>query len=394
MSTAEETIITDSMTRGTCLLLVLSKPRAAARSGLLKVDIRPIALREGNRFQFTSHFSDRVTHENLVPRQAAESALRLLRETFEHAAVYTTEADYAVRQRPDGTFKVKRSAATRSSADASHNRQKSYLIPEGIPCPFLAEIGVMTAEGQVRRAMYHKFRQINRFLELVNDVVPELTAERELRVVDFGCGKSYLTFALHHLLTVVHRRRVQIVGLDCKSDVIRDCTGIAGRLGCTGLEFREGDIATHVTEGPVDLAVSLHACDTATDAALAQAMRWNTGVILSVPCCQHELAPQIRSDALQPILRHGILHERFAALATDALRALLLEAQGYSVQITEFIDLEHTPKNILIRAVRNPNLSDAWRDSRQTEYLQLSRMLGIESMTLEQELAGRSLRTI
>jgi SAM-dependent methyltransferase len=234
--------------------------------------------------------------------------------------------------------------------------------------------------------MTHKFRQINRFLELVDDIVPSLPTGRELRIVDFGCGKSYLTFALHHLLTNIHVRQVRIIGLDRKADVIRHCAEIAGRLACRGLEFREGDIAGHQENEPVDLAVALHACDTATDDALAQALHWQTRVILAVPCCQHELAKTIASRELAPLLRHGILHERFAALATDALRSLVLEICGYATQVVEFIDLEHTAKNILIRAVRREQTDTAQRAARLAEYQSLKRLAGIETPYLERIL--------
>src|SRR5262249_36996839 len=241
-------------------------------------------------------------------------------------AVFTPMADPSIRARADGSFRWKSSPPSKAAEpEPAHNRTKQYLIPEGVPCPFLIEIGVMTAEGRGEGSMTHKFRQINRFLELVDDIVPSLGTASELRVVDFGCGKSYLTFALHHLLTAIHGRTVRIIGLDRKADVIGHCAEIAARLGCRGLEFREGDIADHREDGPVDLAVSLPACDTATDDALAQALRWKTRVILAVPCCQHELAKTIDSAQLAPLVRHGILRERFAALATDALRSLVLE---------------------------------------------------------------------
>jgi len=245
---------------------------------------------------------------------------------------------------------------------------------------------VMTADGRVKSSMTHKFRQINRFVELVNDIVPSFEPERELRVVDFGCGKSYLTFALHHLLTEIHGRTVRIIGLDRKADVIGHCAEIARRLGCRGLEFREGDITDHRENDPVDLAVALHACDTATDDALAQALRWKTRVILAVPCCHHELAKKIDGGDLAPLMRHGILHERFAALATDALRSLVLEICGYATQVVEFIDLEHTAKNILIRAVRRDQLDPAHRAARLAEYNGLKRLLGIETPYLERIL--------
>lgn len=326
-------------------------------------------------------------HENLEPAAAADKAARLLAESFEDAALYTPAADYSFRANPDGSFRAVSGPPTKSAAPpAAHNRAKGHLIPEGVPCPFLIEIGVMTPDGRVRSSMTHKFRQINRFLELANNVVPALETGRELRVVDFGCGKSYLTFALHYLLTEVHSRTVRIIGLDRKADVVAHCADLAARLHCAGLEFREGDIADHEEAAPVDLAVSLHACDTATDDALAQAIRWRTRVILAVPCCQHELAKTIDSRELAPLVRHGILHERFSAIATDGLRSLVLEISGYSTQVLEFIDLEHTAKNLLIRAVRRDRIDPELRSARLAEYQAAKQLLGIETPYLERAL--------
>jgi SAM-dependent methyltransferase len=258
------------------------------------------------------------------------------------------------------------------------------LIPENVPCPFLVEIGVMTAAGKVRADKQHKFRQINRFLEFVDDVLPQLPSEGTLHVVDFGCGKSSLTFAVHHLLTAVRGRDVRIVGLDRNPHVIRECRRIAAKLGSAGLEFHEGDIASHDATERVHLAISLHACDTATDAALAKAISWKADAILAVPCCQHELAPVLESESLAPLLRHGILRERLATLVTDALRAELLEANGYRTQVLEFIDLEHTPKNLLIRAVRRETATDD--RAAHTELVErMKSSLGIASFALERQ---------
>jgi SAM-dependent methyltransferase len=210
----------------------------------------------------------------------------------------------------------------------------------------------MTPDGRVRKSRYDKFRQVNRFLELVDDVVPALRTQGTLRIVDFGCGKSYLTFAIHHLLTELRGRAVEIVGLDVKDDVIASCSALAARTGASGLRFERGEIAAFDAGGLVDLVVALHACDTATDEALAQAVRWDADAILAVPCCQKEAYRQLESPLLAPLLRHGLAKERFAALVTDTLRAQLLELAGYEAQLVEFIDLEHTAKNVLIRAVK------------------------------------------
>ena len=231
----------------------------------------------------------------------------------------------------------------------------------------------MTPDGAVRKSRYDKFRQVNRFLELVDDVVPSLRAEGTLRVVDFGCGKSYLTFAIHHLLTELHGRDVEIVGLDLKEDVISACSSLAARSGSAGLRFEQGEIAAFEAGDKVDLVVSLHACDTATDEALAQAVRWQADAILAVPCCQKEAYGQIESSLLAPLLRHGLAKERFAALVTDTLRAQLLELQGYRTQLVEFVPLEHTAKNVLIRAVRS---TPAGADVRRS-YEELRDSLGV-----------------
>jgi hypothetical protein len=218
------------------------------------------------------------------------------------------------------------------------------------PVPYLVELGVQAADGRVRAPRRAKFRQVNRFVELVDDVVPSLP-DGDLRVVDFGSGRAYLTFALHDLLTRVHGRRVELLGLDLKPNVVAECEALARRLGAEGLRFELGDIADADLEG-VDLVVSLHACDTAADVALERAVRAGAKVILAVPCCQHELLGQLSNDTLRPLLRHGTLRERLVAEVTDAARARLLELAGYEVQVVEFVPLEHTPKNVLLRARR------------------------------------------
>ena len=233
-----------------------------------------------------------------------------------------------------------------------HNRVKRYILPQGTPVPFLVDLGVMTGEGRVHEAAYDKYRQINRFLEFIEDILPKLPKDRELTIVDFGCGKSYLTFAMYYFLRELRGYQVKIVGLDLKADVIEHCGRLAEKYGYDGLQFLQGDIAGYEGLDRVDMVVTLHACDTATDFALAKAVQWNAQVILSVPCCQHELNRKIKNDLLSPVLKYGILKERMSALLTDGIRAELLESKGYSVQILEFIDMEHTPKNLLIRAVR------------------------------------------
>jgi SAM-dependent methyltransferase len=326
------------------LRAVLSKPR----SGELprKVTVEPIELRSGTAFQFAAQLADRVTHENLAPDEARQR-LGLLLADYGQGLLQTPGADWQVLGE-----RVLQRPPTRREAPRGHDRRKHYLLEEGRAVPFLVELGVMTAEGKVRRSRYGKFRQVNRFLELVDDVVPSLPSEGTLRVVDFGCGKSYLTFAIHHLLTDLHGREVEIVGLDLKDDVIEACSSLARQSAAEGLRFEQGEIGSFDAGEKVDLVVSLHACDTATDEAIAQAIRWQADVILAVPCCQKEAYRQIESALLAPLLRHGLAKERLAALVTDTLRAQLLELEGYRTQLVEFVPLEHTAKNVLIRAVK------------------------------------------
>jgi Methyltransferase domain len=326
---------------------VLSKPRR--ESPYSKVTVRPVLVDEQLRYQFEYRQGEKATHANLAPLEAETTLAQLIRRDFRQALLQTPVHDYQVL---DGE-KVLRRPPTGKPAELAHDRRKRRVLEEGTPVPFLVELGVMTPEGKVRAQRYDKFRQVNRFLELVDDVLPR----RALRIVDFGSGKSYLTFALYHLLAVERGDPVEIVGLDLKEDVIEHCRALARKLGYERLQFEVGDIALFEGE-PADVVVSLHACDTATDAALERAVRWGSEVILAVPCCQHELYGQVHDDALAPLLSHGILSERFAALATDAARAQLLEVVGYETQVIEFVDLDHTAKNLLIRAVRRRDSLD------------------------------------
>jgi len=353
---------------------VLSKPRSQELPA--KVTVDPVELRGETAYRFTTHLADRATHENL-PANGARERLGTLLADYGQALLQTEDADWQVLGET-----VLRRPPSRIATPRAHDRRKRYLLEEGTPVPFLVELGVMTPDGAVRKSRYDKFRQVNRFLELVDDVVPSLRPEGTLRVVDFGCGKSYLTFAIHHLLTVLRGREVDLVGLDLKEDVIAACSALAERSGAAGLRFERGDIAGFDAGEDVDLVVSLHACDTATDEALAQAVRWGADAILAVPCCQKEAYRQLESSLLAPLLRHGLAKERFGALVTDALRAQLLELAGYRAQLVEFVALEHTAKNVLIRAVKG---KPAGADVRRA-YEELRDSLGLDP-ALERLLA-------
>jgi hypothetical protein len=375
-----------SLAEGTCLGATFGKHRPGIIGAPDKVTFRPTLIKGSLAYQWAVRRENRETHENLSADATGQRMRELLETTFERVHVFTTDADFAVRVGPDGGLTARQSRPTRTATPLEHNRSKAYLIPENVSCRFLAEIGVMTPAGKVRASKYAKFRQINRFLELVSDVIEHLPPTGELKIVDFGCGKSYLTFALHHLLTHILKRQVNIRGFDRNSDVVSTCARLSEKLNCRGLEFRVGEIAAQTIEGPVDLAVSLHACDTATDDALAKAVGSQATVILTVPCCQHELARHIKSPDLAPIQQHGILHEQFASLATDALRAQALEACGYKTQVLEFIDLEHTAKNLLIRAVRRQD--DEHRQHAAEAYKEFKAFLGLADISSDRILGN------
>ena len=370
-----------ALTDGSCLGTTLSQRRAG--DGPERFTVRPTTVKGTLVYQWAARTDGRETHENLAPAATGARIRELLGSLYGRAHVFTLDADWEVSVAADGRLRVRSGRPTRTPVPLEHNRAKAHLLPEHEPTPFLVEIGVMTPAGKVKAAKQSKFRQINRFLELVNDVIPELPADGMLRVVDFGSGKSYLTFALYHLLTRVHGRSVHILGLDRRADVIADCRRIAAKLGCPGLEFRVGEIGDEPEEGTVDLAVSLHACDTATDDALARAVAWRAAVILAVPCCQHELAPKIHMPQLDPLHHQGILHAQFASLATDALRAQALEACGYKTQVVEFIELEHTAKNLLLRAVRRPETDGPSAGAALESYRQLKQSLGLDDVATD-----------
>ncbi|MGE5691993.1 MAG: class I SAM-dependent methyltransferase [Pseudomonadota bacterium] len=362
----------------------LSGPRRRGDETPRRLTIRPVLVRGERRYQWTSHYATRTADENLTGDETRARLVELLGREYRQGLLHAPDADYQVLA-GGRSARVLERPPTRARADLAHDRRKRRVLEEGEPVPFLVELGVMTPDGRVRARRQDKFRQVNRFLELVEDVLPALPDRDPLRVVDFGSGRSYLTFALHHLLAAHHGRRVELLGLDLKPDVVAECAALAERLGAEGLRFEVGDIADADRADGVDLVVSLHACDTATDAALAKAVEWGAEVILAVPCCQHELLPQIDDATLAPLLRHGLLKERFAAEVTDAVRAQLLGLAGYDVQLVEFVALEHTPKNVLIRATRRPG-----RDTTTLarEYAALKAALGFDH-ALERLLGDR-----
>lgn len=358
------------------LLAVLSNPRQA--DGPTKVRIRPVRHKDRQVYQFEAFCGTQVFHQNLEKEEACGKILEYM-ENFRQMQLETQSAAVSalVSKKGKVTVKKKLRARKKAPAETDHNRKKHYILEEGIPVPFLQDLGVMTAEGKIVRTKFDKFRQINRFLEFIQDILPKLPREREIRILDFGCGKSYLTFAMYYYLHELQGLDVRILGLDLKEDVIRACNQLSQRYGYEKLRFLEGNIADYTGADEVDMVVTLHACDTATDFALAKAVGWKAKVILSVPCCQHELNGQMENELLRPILQYGLIKERLAALVTDGLRAQYLEREGYDVQVLEFIDMEHTPKNILLRAVRTGRKGENGAEIRACEeFFHVSPTLG------------------
>ncbi len=359
---------------------VLSNPRK--KDGAVKVKVRPLLQKEKLIFQLEEFRNNQAFHKNADPQEAEEALLAYM-ENMRQMQMETAGASYTILVSKKGKISVKQRAQAQcvkeKEIDRSHNRRKKYVLEEGVPVPFLLELGVMTKEGKIVNSRFDKFRQINRFLEFIEDILPELDKDRELTILDFGCGKSYLTFAIYYYLHELKKYDIRIIGLDLKKDVIRWCNELSKKYGYEKLTFQEGNIADYSESGTgsVDMVVTLHACDTATDYALAKAVGWGAKVILSVPCCQHELNGQMENDILKPVLGYGLIKERMAALVTDALRAQYLEREGYDAQILEFISLEHTPKNILIRAVKTGKKGGNGEAVRRCEeFLHVSPTLG------------------
>ena len=365
---------------------VLSNPRT--KDGVVKAKVRPLEKNGDFMFQVEKFTKTQAFHENINCKDAAEILAGHM-ENFRQMQIETVQAEYTVLVSKKGKISIKRKNRKSAAppAELSHDRKKRYILEEGTFVPFLNDLGVMTEEGKIVRTKTDKFRQINRFLEFIEDILPQLDKGRELTILDFGCGKSYLTFAMYYYLKELKGFDIHVIGLDLKEDVIRRCSGLAKKYGYEKLHFLVGDIADYEGVDQVDMVVTLHACDTATDYALAKAVGWNAKVILSVPCCQHEVNKQLEKqrnlhsgkmksktevmevsemlgdqlasmeEVLGPIMDYGLLRERFAALVTDGLRAKRLESEGYETQVLEFIDMEHTPKNILLRAVKKGSLA-------------------------------------
>ena len=355
--------------------MVISGQKNKSEDKAVKVRIRPVILKNEIEYQVSEFVGRKVLHSNHSAADVKKKIIDYMTEDFKQAQINMTDAAATILSSKSKTLtcKYKKAGQLKVQRDLSHNRTKKYIIQEGKPVAFMIDLGVMGQDGKIIRTRYDKFRQINRFLEYIEDILPKLDKERELTIIDFGCGKSYLTFAMYYYLKELKGYNIRIIGLDLKADVIEHCNELRTRYGYDKLDFYVGDIATYKDVDKVDMVVTLHACDTATDYALAKAVKWGAEVILSVPCCQHEANRTIKSDILSPVMDYGILKERMAAIVTDAARAKLLTANGYDTQILEFIDMEHTPKNLLIRAVKSSkeDISDREKTKDMLEALNL-----------------------
>ena len=370
----------------TVIYSVLSNRKTKDENDFNKVNIKPVMIKDELKYQFTYEYKTKVIHKNLTNEESIKEINLLLEESFKQGVLFSKDGDYHILISKKGKVNILKKKASKEEGDLNHNRVKTYIIEEGVPCDFLIRLGVMTEKGKVVAKRYDKFRQINRFLEMVSDIIPKIKTDGHLNIVDFGCGKSYLTFALYHYLVNILNLDINIVGLDLKEDVITFCNEVAEDLNYRNLKFTYGDIKDFEEFKTVDMVVTLHACDTATDAALVKAVNWDAQAILSVPCCQHELLNKIHNDVMAPMENHGIIKEKLASLVTDSLRANVLEILGYQVQLLEFIDMEHTPKNILIRAIRGDNTKT--KES-VDKYIKFKEFWGLNDLYIEKEMGER-----
>jgi SAM-dependent methyltransferase len=364
--------------KGNLIFAVLSNVRKGAPKTYQKLDIKPVLIKGVQLYHVTYQFEKKVLHDNFD----ATELLSLLEETlgsyFKQAVFYTTDGDHQLLFNKKMEGKIITKPPSRFKVELEHNRKKNYIIPDGEPCDFMTHLGLMDVDGRVFKKKYDKFRQLNKYLEFVSDSLDRLDDLKVIRIIDFGCGKAYLTFALYYYLVKLQNRNVEIVGLDLKEDVIEFCNQTAKALDYEGLTFKLGDIKDYETEKTVDMVVSLHACDTATDEALIKSVGWDAKIIFAVPCCQHELFKQLDNPAMVPLLKYGVIKDKLATLVTDSLRASALECVGYDVQMLEFVDMEHTPKNILIRAYKADKSDEAILKA-QNEYKLLKETFNVRS---------------
>ncbi len=343
-------LIEETINKESIIYAVFSGIRNKSEKTFNKVTIKKVTIQNEIKHQFEYFYDKNVEHKNLNSNETKNEMSKLLETYFKQAIINTIDYDYHIIINKKGDAKINKKAPTKKFEEVSHNRKKNYILNEGEKSTFLIELGIMTDQGKIINSKYDKFKQINRYLELVSDCIPYLDKNKTIKIIDFGCGKAYLTFALYDYLVLKMGYNVEIVGLDLKENVIRFCSNLAKKLNYDDLRFEQGDIKGFNQFDNVDMVISLHACNTATDEALAKAVNWGAKVILAVPCCQHEFLKKIKNEKMIPMMKFGIIKEKLASLLTDSVRANVLEIMGYRTQVLEFIDMEHTPKNIMIRA--------------------------------------------
>ena len=363
----------------TLVKLTLSK---CADNSILRTTGRLVRLKGDVYLALETFLSDgKAVHKNIPASQAVDALMELVSGQYKQMNIHTTGGDCEVKVSKKGKVtvmdRIRRESA--QTADLTHNREKQYIIPANEPVDFLIALGVQDANGRIFDKKRSKFRQINRFLEMVADVEQHIVTGEELYILDLCCGKSYLSFAVYYYFTKIRNCKVVMDCVDLKQDVIAYCSEVAQKLGYTGLHFVAGDIRDFPIRRTPDLTVSLHACDIATDIVLAKGMDSGSRVILSTPCCHHEMMHQLEStgNATDLLLEHSILKQKFADAATDALRCKVLQINGYDVAALELIDPEETPKNVLIRAVKVNNMNLRKTAQYKEEYRQLCNMLNI-----------------
>jgi len=378
-------IIKDSLSENKFIYAVFTTSRNKTENPYNKITARPVSIKCENLIQFEKFTDKQAFHENFSYEKATDEIVNLIMNEYRNINIFTEDSDFQLMVSKKGSVKVTEKQPTKKLKIDDHNKQKQYIIKEHEPCDFLAFLGVMNKDGDVYAKKYDKFKQINKFLEIVDDSLKDKKIEDDFMIIDFGCGKAYLTFALYYYFYFIRNVKVKITGLDLKEDVIAFCNETAEKLNYDRLEFMYGDIRDFEYKSKVDMIVTLHACDTATDAALVKAVKWNTDIILSVPCCQHEFYDKIQNSDLEPMLKHGLIKERVSSLVTDSLRSLFLETKGYKVQLMEFISMEHTPKNILIRAVKTN------KDTKksETEYEDFKKFWNLDDLFIEKYYNNR-----
>lgn len=372
-------IIKNSLSENKFIYGVFTTPRNKSENPYIKITARPIFIKNENMIQFEKFTEKQAFHDNYSYSEATEKIENLILNEYRNINLFTEDADFQFIVSKKGSIKVAEKEPTKKQKIETHNKKKQYIINENEPCDFLTYLGVMNKDGAVYAKKYDKFKQINKFLEIVDDSLKGKELKDDFMIIDFGCGKAYLTFALYYYFYFLRKIKVKIIGLDLKDEVIEFCNETSRKLNYEHLKFIYGDIRDFEYKSNVDMIVTLHACDTATDAALVKAIKWNTDIILSVPCCQHEFYDKVSNDNLEPMIKHGLIKERISSLVTDSLRGLFLEKMGYKVQLMEFIAMEHTPKNILIRAVK----TDKTNQAIEKDYEDFKKFWNLEDLFIE-----------